>query len=577
MIVSDHTFNYTRRHVREAAAVLHMTSIKEDVSPPAVHLSSPSPKVPDAGLKGLDHYKQRLPPWRHTIRAALIPIVRYETPYLAEFQAACRSSFLDSYFAMTANLGTHTFFMAALPICYWCGFPSIGMALVQMLALGVYFSGYMKDMLCLPRPLSPPLQRITMSGSAALEYGFPSTHTTNAVSVAIFCLWQLEQSKSDLTSTAYHAWQALFWTYGISISIGRIYCGMHGLFDVVVGAVLGALIAWVRIAFGDAFDQWILDGDFTRPLVVGIILLLAVRFHAEPADDCPCFDDSVAFAGVVLGIEAGAWSYGQSASTASTRTLSQLYPYKNDDIVRSVARVVGGITSVFVWRAAMKPILLASLPPIFRFVDHWGLRLPRRYFLQARHYGKVPPLPKDDNVLPPASKIPGMLTTLPNRKRTISVGPQSEADVREFIANREQRRRNSRSDRSPSSSRKPDISRLSVATTSSSALLPSPSDEVILEDGVTPTASWQQVKQADNTSSELSPQTANGMLSPFTMELEPPDSKEEEQQNQRMFDALERPRVRYDVEVICKLIVYSGIAWLVVAGNPVIFNIVGIA
>lgn len=169
-----------------------------------------------------------------------------------------------------------------------------------------------------------------------------------------------------------------------------------------------------------------------------------------------------------------------------------------------------------------------------------------------------------------------MLTTLPNRKRTISVGPQSEADVREFIANREQQRRNSRSERSPSSSRRPDIGRLNVAATSSSALLPSPSDEVILEDGATPTASWQQVKQTDN-SSELSPQTANGMLSPFTMGLEIPDSKEEEQQNQRMFDALERPRVRYDVEVICKLIVYCGIAWLVVAGNPVIFNIVGIA
>lgn len=371
---------YTRRHINEAATDLHMTSTTQDVSDSATQPA----QVLDAGLKGLDHYKQRLPAWRHTIREQLIPVVRYETPYLAAFQSTCRSPFLDSYFAMTANLGTHTFFMAALPICYWCGFPSTGMALVHMLALGVYFSGTMKDMLCLPRPLSPPLQRITMSGSAALEYGFPSTHTTNAVSVAMFCLWQLELSKAELSPLVYHAYQAAFWTYAISISIGRIYCGMHGFFDVLVGAILGALIAWLRIAFGDAFDQWILDGDITRPLGVGIILLLAVRFHAEPADDCPCFDDSVAFIGVVLGIEAGAWHYRQHSSEDAS-TLRELYPFTNDDIVKSIARVVGGIVIVFLWRAVMKPILITSLPPIFRFVDHWGLRLPRRYFLQARY------------------------------------------------------------------------------------------------------------------------------------------------------------------------------------------------
>jgi len=54
--------------------------------------------------------------------------------------------------------------------------------MVHVLASGVIWSGFIKDMLCLPRPLSPPLHRITMSGSAALEYGFPSTHSTNAVS-----------------------------------------------------------------------------------------------------------------------------------------------------------------------------------------------------------------------------------------------------------------------------------------------------------------------------------------------------------------------------------------------------------
>jgi hypothetical protein len=54
--------------------------------------------------------------------------VRWETPWLALLQEKMRSPALDSYFAYTANLGTHTFFMIFLPIQFWCGYTSIGRA-----------------------------------------------------------------------------------------------------------------------------------------------------------------------------------------------------------------------------------------------------------------------------------------------------------------------------------------------------------------------------------------------------------------------------------------------------------------
>lgn len=43
-------------------------------------------------------------------------------------QHSMRSPALDAYFAYTANLGTHTFFMVFLPIQFWCGYTSIGRA-----------------------------------------------------------------------------------------------------------------------------------------------------------------------------------------------------------------------------------------------------------------------------------------------------------------------------------------------------------------------------------------------------------------------------------------------------------------
>lgn len=349
---------------------------------------SPSPSRDlDAGLRASTHYERRLPKWRYKLRNWLIPIVRWETPYLARLQKACRTPVLDSYFAFTANLGTHTFFMMFLPICYWCGFADIGTALVHMLALGVYFSGAMKDLVCLPRPLSPPLQRITMSGSAALEYGFPSTHTTNAVSVALFFLLQLQSSHDHWSPTTYTLLCSGCYFYAASITLGRMYCGMHGFFDILVGIVLGMAITWLRITLGPTFDMWIISNGWSRPTLAVLGLALSVRFHPEPADNCPCFDDSVAFIGVVMGIELGTWHRAQKDITyaASASDLSGIYAYTNQDPVKSVARLVIGVVVIFMWRAIMKPLLLRTLPPTFRFVDHWGLMIPRRYFLQARY------------------------------------------------------------------------------------------------------------------------------------------------------------------------------------------------
>ena len=80
---------------------------------------------------------------------------------------------------------------------------------------------------------------------------------------------------------------------------------MHGFFDVIFGGVLGAVIAWLRITYGHAFDIWMIADGISRPLMACLFLVLAVRIHPEPADNCPCFDDSVAFLGVVMGIEFG--------------------------------------------------------------------------------------------------------------------------------------------------------------------------------------------------------------------------------------------------------------------------------
>lgn len=65
------------------------------------------------------------------MRQSALPLIRWETPYLAWMQEKLRTPALDSYFAITANLGTHTFFMIGLPMLFWCGYPAFGKGYVS--------------------------------------------------------------------------------------------------------------------------------------------------------------------------------------------------------------------------------------------------------------------------------------------------------------------------------------------------------------------------------------------------------------------------------------------------------------
>ena len=214
-----------------------------------------------------------------------------------------------------------------------------------------------------------------MSPSAALEYGFPSTHCTNAVSVTVYTLFHLTGKDSALRPDLKIFFLALLNCYAISIILGRLYCGMHGFLDVAIGSGLGALLFQLQYWFGQQFNLFIDEGSYKALALLVLVVLVLVRLHPQPADDCPCFDDSVAFAGVIIGVESGLWRFARGG----------LVPYSLEALgcPRTVARIVVGVLMIYAWRGTMKPTLHQALPPIFRVFEKLGLDLPRRFFVQA--------------------------------------------------------------------------------------------------------------------------------------------------------------------------------------------------
>lgn len=111
-----------------------------------------------------------------------------------------------------------------------------------------------------------------MSPSVALEYGFPSTHSTNSISVALFfisvaCEKLAPESPARIITTIACTF------YAVSVVFGRVYCGMHtvtgntyirkhgnkeltyiSITDCVGGTILAYLVYIAQWAFKDQFN-----------------------------------------------------------------------------------------------------------------------------------------------------------------------------------------------------------------------------------------------------------------------------------------------------------------------------------
>ncbi|OAD67557.1 hypothetical protein PHYBLDRAFT_189030 [Phycomyces blakesleeanus NRRL 1555(-)] len=374
----------------------------------------------DAGTLDGKLYDRALDPLRAKMRRALLPLVRAETPVLAAIQKRIRTPWWDAYFLWTANLGTHTFFMIFLPIIIWFANAELGRGVACLTAAGVFWSGFIKDFMCLPRPLSPPVHRLSMSSSVALEYGFPSTHATNSVSVGLY-LFAVSCDTFAPESTARMVCVASCAVYVASVVLGRLYCGMHSLTDVVGGTILAYALYWTQWTFRAEFDSLFTDDGYWVFLTIPLFLSL-VGIHPDPLERCPCFEDSVCFMGVLIGLFPGSWlcQHTDICVMSLTSTATQQTGLKAGLIV--LLKMVLGVSVLFVWRMACKKACYVILPPIYR-----AFNLPHRKFeIGARYYKSL----KSESIhpIPSVLDLRGLTSSMAESDH---VGMQSPIDLHE--------------------------------------------------------------------------------------------------------------------------------------------------
>lgn len=165
-------------------------------------------------------------------------------------------------------------------------------------------------------------------------------------------------------------------------------------------------------------------------------------------------------------------------------------------------------------------------------------------------------------MIPQASEIPGLLTTFRHpRKRTISIGPQSQADAYEAMAVRDIARRASLS--SESAYGVPTWNGVDAAVSVAPSSPRAQQDRAPLNS----TADSSSALEGNMRVAQLNQQSKGGKASNMARNQSSRNQNFREvfvddefinKDDVKMFSILQKPRVRYDVEVITKLIVYTG-------------------
>jgi hypothetical protein len=162
----------------------------------------------------------------------------------------------------------------------------------------------------------------------------------------------------------------------------------------------------------------------------------------------------------------------------------------------------------------------------------------------CREYTTVPTNLKDHDVIPNFSDFSNIITTMRHpRRRAISIGPQSEADAYETLAYREKRRRESQSGGNRAS--------------------PVVEGQVQVNGSAPPSRKSRKTTTLDDYENMMgrgSPRSTAVDVNSDTQTIPFPslDADAGRRDEKEVFSQIKKPRVRYDVEVVTKLVVYAG-------------------
>jgi hypothetical protein len=237
-------------------------------------------------------------------------------------------------------LGTEYFYLALLPLIYWCVDKRRGIRIGVLVFLSGAFNLRLKLIFAQPRPydLVPALGMVKESG-----FGLPSGHAQN-------------------TTVLFGSASALFrapWGLVLSIAmpflvgISRIYLGVHFPTDVIAGWAIGAAMLGIDRLCGDRLERLFASLRYSMALALAAAVALVMNV---------LYIQDTSLSGAFFGL-VGASIYARRGPAFSVA----------GKILRRTLRYFFGMATVAIVYALPK-LLLAGLeeggPPLIRFLRY---------------------------------------------------------------------------------------------------------------------------------------------------------------------------------------------------------------
>lgn len=193
---------------------------------------------------------------------------------------------LDLVFTLITGMGDELFYLFLLPFLFWCVGKRQGMHIAALLFLSVFINHLLKLTFANPRPFvvsADVIAKVSVGG-----YSFPSGHAQNAAAI-----WPA------LAFMFRRRWVAVLAAVcTVLIAFSRVYLGVHYPHDVIVGALVGLLIAYAYVRLAPALESWVARWSIGWQLVM--VLLLTLVRSLSVIDD-----DALTLGGSVCGIGLG--------------------------------------------------------------------------------------------------------------------------------------------------------------------------------------------------------------------------------------------------------------------------------
>jgi len=294
-------------------------------------------------------------------------MVRSGTATVLALQSKLRHPVLDVYFGILSFCAEEEFYLLVLPYLIWNVDRILGCRLTVIVSVGLFAGNTLKDIFGLPRPPHPPVWRPAhqeaIDSTNLQDFGFPSTHSMNAVTNSLVVLLYYCNSISHESIVGLVA--VCIWYIG-SMCISRMYLGAHSPTDIRGGLALGFLLVAVYAPNIERVEVFYNETPMIFPKVFCLTFFLLLMCP-QPRPPTPTFNQNALLLGLVGGLifgsrqfhaltlaEAIEWRSYLRLGDASEFATSHFY-------LNTVVKTVSGYSIVMIFRVIAKTAIVALL------------------------------------------------------------------------------------------------------------------------------------------------------------------------------------------------------------------------